>query len=912
MTATPPAVHSGRRLRWLLLAMLIGAGTASAQDRLAGAVTDASGAPVAGASVTVMTAARIPVAAATTDAQGRFGVPALQAGSYLVIVRKGTLDEARLAVIVGGTVTARADVTLRAASMGEAVTVTGTRGSVERAGRTGQPVTVIAEADIGARATVVVAQAVEQEAGVALQRTSPTMAGVFVRGLVGNKVNMFVDGVRLSNGAQRGGVNTFMDLIEPDSLDSIEILRGPSSDQYGSDALGGSIQFLTKSPALASGRPRVGGSVSVGGGTAHRNGGGAAFGSFMGARVGLTGSVSGRSVGTMRPGGGIDSHAAVTRFFGVPSSAVVDERLPDTGFRQAGGQLRMSYVPDARTQVSTSYMRTRQNGAHRYDQMLGGDGNLIADLNDLGLDLLSARVERFGLGPVRHVSVTYGVNRQSEERVNQGGQGSSVAAIGHEPETTTSQSIAVSGTRGIGARVSLTLGADMQWERFSSAAYNVSPPTGAVSLRRPRVPDQAGYRQGGLYTTVAYDSIPDRLRLVGAWRFGYATYAARRVDAPVSAGVPLWPDDALSVRGAGGRVAAILSPGAGWTVSGLVSRGFRAPHMTDLGTLGLTGSGFEVAAADLRAAGLSGSVGTTSDATAVSTGATVSDVGPETSLNVEASVGVRRPRLRADLTVFVNNLHDNIQKVSLILPPGAAGASLGGTTISAQAPNGAVFVPSSTLPVLVRANFDNARIWGVEQSLTAALPAGLGARMAFTYVRAEDTATHLPPNIEGGTPHPSLALSLRWSRPGGGVFVEPYAVKAWTQTHLSALDLGDRRTGAGRTVASIRSFFNNGARNRGWIGSGMDGLANTVDDTFLATGETLGQITARVLGTATSSSLYTALPGYLAGGVRVGIRSGPHAVTLDLENMGDTNYRGISWGMDAPGRGISLRYAVTF
>lgn len=38
-----------------------------------------------------------------------------------------------------------------------------------------------------------------------LQRTSPTMAGVVVRGLTGNKVTVLVDGVRYSNGAQRGG-----------------------------------------------------------------------------------------------------------------------------------------------------------------------------------------------------------------------------------------------------------------------------------------------------------------------------------------------------------------------------------------------------------------------------------------------------------------------------------------------------------------------------------------------------------------------------------------------------------------------------------------------------------------------------------------------------------------------------------
>ena len=55
------------------------------------------------------------------------------------------------------------------------------------------------------------------------------MAGIFVRGLTGNKVNVFVDGVRYSNGAQRGGVNTFLDLIDPSVLEGIEVLRGPNS-----------------------------------------------------------------------------------------------------------------------------------------------------------------------------------------------------------------------------------------------------------------------------------------------------------------------------------------------------------------------------------------------------------------------------------------------------------------------------------------------------------------------------------------------------------------------------------------------------------------------------------------------------------------------------------------------------------
>ena len=45
----------------------------------------------------------------------------------------------------------------------------------------------------------------------------------------------------------------------------------------------------------------------------------------------------------MRTGDGIDSHHAVTRFFGIPSSKVQGDRLPDTGFNQYGGSLRAAW-----------------------------------------------------------------------------------------------------------------------------------------------------------------------------------------------------------------------------------------------------------------------------------------------------------------------------------------------------------------------------------------------------------------------------------------------------------------------------------------------------------------------------------------------------------------------------------------
>jgi outer membrane receptor protein involved in Fe transport len=884
---------------------------ATASSTLTGAVRDSSGAAIPEAHVTVMTAERTVVAAARTDAHGRFSVTLPHAGRYLVVTTADGLGESSLTVLVGDQDAPRLDIRLHPGSLREEVTVTASRNVVDDIRLAGQPVNLIEAQDLAERVKTIVAQAVEGEAGVHLQRTSPTMAGVFVRGLTGNKVNVFVDGVRYSNGAQRGGVNTFLDLIEPGTIDAIEIVRGPSSAQYGSDALGGSVQFLTRPPQLRlQAGPAFGGSVGGGAGTGHRFGSGQAFGSFMSPSVGVSASLSGRRVGSLRPGGGFDSHAAATRFFGIRSDTLMDHRLPDTGFDQIGGSLRTQWAPSERTRVVLSYMRTQQDRGKRYDQLLGGDGNLVSDLNGLSLDLFSARVEQLGAGFFDHASLTYSVNSQREERVNQGGNGNPTAAIGHEPERTTAHGIQGVATKQLSPRQTISVGGDVYFEGLTSESFNVNPVTGDISARRPRVPDGATFTQGGVFAQTAYDLRPDRVRLIGAVRVGGASYEVRASDSPLVNGAPLWPDDSLTASSVTFRASAVLTPATPWTVSLSLSRGFRAPHMTDLGTLGLTGAGFEVAAPDV--AGLGGFVGTTADATAVSTGDPVAQLEPESSLQYEGTVGYRHRRWRTEATFFVNNISDNIQKQALILPQGAVGLTLGGQTIVSQNANGVVFVPVTTVPVLVRANFDNARIWGIEHSLQAMFGPDVTLRTAFTYLRAVDTNTDLPPNIEGGTPAPDAFVAVRWS-PGGRWWVEPYAHAAWRQTHLSTLDLGDRRTGAGRTRKSIRAFFLNGAMARGWVGSGADNTPGTADDVLIATGETLGQIQDRVLGPGVnSSSLFPEIPGYATFGVRAGIRTGQHEIIVDAENLNDKNYRGLSWGMDAPGAGVSVKYVLRF
>jgi hemoglobin/transferrin/lactoferrin receptor protein len=467
-------------------------------------------------------------------------------------------------------------------------------------------------------------------------------------------------------------------------------------------------------------------------------------------------------------------------------------------------------------------------------------------------------------------------------------------------------------TKRIGNRQDLLIGGEFYPERITAPSYSYNPVNGAVAVRRGRVPDNAGYRSGAGYIQDAFEAVPGRLQVMLSARYSGASYESLAADSPLVSGKPLWPDDSLTVSNGSFRAGVVMTPGVeGLSVTGNISRGFRTPHITDLGTLGLTGSGFQVSESGVT--GMNAMVGSTASAAAVSTGQPVEQMRPETSLSYEGGIHYRSKAVSTDFYAFVNDVYDNIVYQSLILPQGAVGKTLGDQLITSQNANGVVFVPANSSPVLVRTNFGDARIYGVEHTLDWKVSTTLSLHTVFTYLHAADKATGAPPNIEGGTPAPDAYVKLRYLSPSGRWWAEPYLHIAARQDRLSTLDLEDRRTGAPRTRSSIRSFFINGATARGWVTSGADGAAGNADDILIATGETVAQVQTRVLGSLDSAPLFTEVPGYTTVGVRGGVRIGTrHEFTIDFENIGDKNYRGIAWGIDAPGRNLSVGWRTKF
>jgi len=96
--------------------------------------------------------------------------------------------------------------------------------------------------------------------GVFVQKTNHGGGSPFIRGLTGNQTLLLIDGIRLNNATYRYGPNQYFNTIDIFSIGKTEVLRGSGSVQYGSDAIGGTIQTFTHALSLSE-RPEWGSSL---------------------------------------------------------------------------------------------------------------------------------------------------------------------------------------------------------------------------------------------------------------------------------------------------------------------------------------------------------------------------------------------------------------------------------------------------------------------------------------------------------------------------------------------------------------------------------------------------------------------------------------------------------------------------
>lgn len=105
--------------------------------------------------------------------------------------------------------------------------------------------------DIQATHAQTSADALSQHGGVYVQKSQMGGGSPVIRGFEANRVLLVVDNIRLNNAIYRSGHLQNAITLDQAMLERMEIIFGPNSLMYGSDALGGVVNFKTKNPKIS-------------------------------------------------------------------------------------------------------------------------------------------------------------------------------------------------------------------------------------------------------------------------------------------------------------------------------------------------------------------------------------------------------------------------------------------------------------------------------------------------------------------------------------------------------------------------------------------------------------------------------------------------------------------------------------
>ncbi|MBZ5514699.1 MAG: TonB-dependent receptor [Acidobacteriia bacterium] len=224
------------------LALLLTAGTWSARAAtIEGTVFDPSGKPVPSARVNLL-ARLTPVAERRSDAQGHFRFENLSAGAYRLVADVPGFAASAVSVDLAADETRSADLRLALSAVEEHVVVSASLGGA-LAPQVGSSLSVLAQKDIEERGAQSVLEVLRDVPGVAVAEAGRRggATGVFIRGGNSNYNLVMVDGVQVN---QFGGDFDFAPL-PAEGVDRVEIVRGPESALYGSNAVTGVINIVT-------------------------------------------------------------------------------------------------------------------------------------------------------------------------------------------------------------------------------------------------------------------------------------------------------------------------------------------------------------------------------------------------------------------------------------------------------------------------------------------------------------------------------------------------------------------------------------------------------------------------------------------------------------------------------------------
>ena len=448
-------------------------------------------------------------------------------------------------------------------------------------------VTVIDEHDVRLRrASRSLSNALDGVPSVLVQKTAPLQHSPFIRGLTGYYNVLLIDGVRLNNSAFRSGPNQYWATIDPYTIGSMEVVRGPHSVLYGSDAIGGTLNVVPIRRECWGSGWGLNGRYLTRYATAE---------DAWANRIELEGHVGRLAwIGgvTQKTYGNIESGAG---------------KLPDTGgIDEFDADLRFDWHVNRNWTATVAWQHVDQSDAPRTEQTVNAVpfrgtavGSELQRDFDQKRDLVYARLafEACGCAPFRrgHVTLSWHDHHEERDRIRTGGRrdfsGFDLEQLGVQVQLESSLRWG-----------SLVYGAEWYHDELDSWKRNYLNGVYTGDDVQGPMGDDGSYDVAAIY---AEHQLP-----LGCWelytgvRFTYVAAEAGRVDNQAVAGSdPATPGNVISVSNDWtslvGSLRAVRHINREWNAYAAVSQGFRAPTLSDLTSVDST-SVVETPAPDLE------------------------------------------------------------------------------------------------------------------------------------------------------------------------------------------------------------------------------------------------------------------------------------------------------------------------
>jgi iron complex outermembrane receptor protein len=222
-----------------LLILLAVAGALSAAE-IRGTLTLAQG----GQAVGNMTVLLLPNGVAVeSDAEGRYRFADLAAGKYTLLASGEGLSSGRRSVELKEGAMETVDLTLAISPVRDEITVTASGARVETTLETFSPTLSLDTTALAGKAATSLGDVLDGEAGVHRRSFGPGTTRPVIRGFDGDRVLILQDGMRTGTLGSLSGDHG--EPVDPQGLERVEVVRGPATLLYGSNAIGGVVNMVT-------------------------------------------------------------------------------------------------------------------------------------------------------------------------------------------------------------------------------------------------------------------------------------------------------------------------------------------------------------------------------------------------------------------------------------------------------------------------------------------------------------------------------------------------------------------------------------------------------------------------------------------------------------------------------------------